>query len=48
MYYFEILNTETLEKAQGYANSMKEICESLDWRPYDCKCIYRAPADPVK
>lgn len=44
MYYFEILNRETLEKAQGYADSMKEICESLDWKVQDCKCIYRANA----
>ena len=43
MYYFEILNTETLEKAQGQAESMRAICESLDWRPQDCKCIYKAP-----
>ena len=44
MYYFEILNTKTLEKAQGYANSMKEICESLDWKVRECKCIYRTNA----
>lgn len=43
MYYFEILNKETLEKAQGYAKNMRAMCESLDWRPQDCKCIYKAP-----
>ena len=45
MYYFEILNKETLEMAQGYASSMAEICENLDWRPQDCKCIYRVKRD---
>ena len=44
MYYYEILNRETLEKAQGQAKSMRAMCESLNWRPQDCKCIYRAPA----
>ena len=44
MYYFEILNTETLEKAQGQAKSMQAMCESLDWKVQDCKCIYRANA----
>ena len=44
MYYFEILNRETLEKAQGYAGSMKEICESLDWKMQDCECICRSNA----
>lgn len=43
MYYFEILNKETLEKAQGYAESMRAMCEALDWKPWDCKCIYKAP-----
>ena len=43
MYYFEILNRETMEKAQGQAKSMRAMCESLGWRPQDCKCIYRAP-----
>ena len=42
MYYYEILNRETLEKAQGQAKSMRAMCESLGWRPQDCKCIYRA------
>lgn len=43
MYYFEILNKETLEKAQGHAKNMQAMCERLNWRPQDCKCIYRAP-----
>ena len=43
MYYFEILNKETLEKAQEYAKNMQAMCDSLDWRPQDCECIYRAP-----
>ena len=45
MYYFEILNRETLEKAQGQASSMRAMCENLGWRPQDCKCIYRAPIE---
>lgn len=43
MYYYEILNKETLEKAQGYAKSMQAMYNSLNWKPQDCKCIYKAP-----
>jgi hypothetical protein len=44
MKYYEILNKETLEIAQGYAKNMQAMCDSLDWRPQDCKCVYSCPA----
>jgi hypothetical protein len=44
MKYYEILNKKTLEKAEGYAKSMQAMCNSLGWRPQDCKCIYNCPA----
>ena len=43
MHYFEILNTKTLEIAQGYAKNMRAMCASLGWQTRACKCIYRAP-----
>lgn len=43
MKYYEILNKKTLEKAQGYAKNMQAMCDSLGWRPQDCKCIYNCP-----
>jgi hypothetical protein len=44
MKYYEFLNKKTLEKAQGYEKNMQAMCESLGWRPQDCKCIYNCPA----
>jgi hypothetical protein len=42
MKYYEILNKETLEKAQGVAESFQAMCEALDWRPQDCRLIWKA------
>jgi hypothetical protein len=42
MKYYEILNKETLEKAQGVAESFQAMCKALDWRPQDCQLIWKA------
>lgn len=42
MKYYEILNEETLEKAQGVAKSFQAMCKALGWRPQDCRLIWKA------
>lgn len=42
MKYYEILNKVTLEKAQGYAKNMQAMCKALNWRPQDCRLIWKA------
>lgn len=45
LHFYEILNTETLEKAQGLAHNLKEICDRLNWKPQDCKVIWKGSPD---
>jgi hypothetical protein len=42
MHYYEILNKKTLEKAQGVAKNLQAMCKALDWRPQDCRLIWKA------
>ena len=43
MWYYEILNKETLEKAEGYAKNFQAMCEAMQWKPWECKCISKSP-----
>ena len=45
MKYYEILNKETLEKAQGIAKSFTAMCEELGWKPKDCRVIWTAKSE---
>ena len=42
MYYFEIKNTKTNERASAIAKGMAQACNLLGWKVHKCKCVYRA------
>lgn len=42
MRYYEIKNTKTNETYAGCAKTFVEVCKAKDWKPQDCKCIWKA------
>lgn len=42
LYFYEIINTATLERAEGIACNFAELCHRLQWKPQDCKVIWKA------
>jgi hypothetical protein len=42
MFYFEIKNNRTGECANTTASNMTQACAKMGWKPWDCKCVYRA------
>lgn len=50
MFYYEIRNTKTQKTAQVIAKNFATACRSLGWKPYDCRCVWKAApenaADP--
>ena len=50
MYFYEIRNTKTQETAQVTAKNFATACRSIGWKPYDCRCVWKADpenaADP--
>lgn len=45
MYFYEIRNTKTQETAQVTSKNFATACRSIGWRPYDCKCVWKANAE---
>lgn len=42
MFYYEIRNTKTQETAQTTAKNFTTACRSLGWKPYECRCVWKA------
>jgi hypothetical protein len=42
MFYYEIRNTKTQETAQATAKNFATACRSLGWKPYECRCVWKA------
>ena len=42
MFYYEIRNTKTQETAQAIAKNFTTACRSLGWKPYECRCVWKA------
>jgi hypothetical protein len=42
MFYYEIRNVKTQETAQATAKNFTTACHSLGWKPYDCRCVWKA------
>lgn len=42
MYFFEIKNKKTQETAEAIANNFATACKRLGWKPYQCRCIWKA------
>ena len=42
MFYYEIRNTKTQEIAQVTAKNFTIACRSLGWKPYNCRCVWKA------
>lgn len=51
MKFYEIKNTKTQETAQTIAETFKAACKAQNWRPRDCRCVWKAnpenAGDPV-
>ena len=45
LHFYEIINRETLEQAQGIAYTFGELCQRLGWRPQDCKVVWKGSPD---
>lgn len=42
MKFYEIKNIKTQESAQTTAKNFAEACKSNNWRPQDCRCVWKA------
>ena len=42
MKFYEIKNTKTHETAQTIAKNFSEACKEQGWKPYHCRCIWKA------
>jgi hypothetical protein len=42
MKFYEIKNVKTQETAQVTASSFANACKAQGWKPYQCKCIWKA------
>ena len=42
MKFYEIKNIKTQETAQTTAKNFAEACKSNNWRPQDCRCVWKA------
>ena len=42
MFYYEIRNVKTQETAQATAKNFTTACRSLGWKPYECRCVWKA------
>lgn len=42
MFYYEIRNTKTQKTAQVTAKNFTTACHSLDWKPQECRCVWKA------
>ena len=45
MYYYEIRNTKTQATAEANGHSFQEACATLGWKPWNCRCVYRAEVE---
>ena len=42
MKFYEIKNTKTQETAQTTAPNFQMACRQMGWKPYHCRCIWKA------
>ena len=42
MKFYEIKNVKTQETAQAIASSFANACKAQGWKPYQCKCNWKA------
>lgn len=42
MKFYEIKNTKTQETVQTIAKNFSKACEEQGWKPYHCRCIWKA------
>lgn len=45
MFFYEIRNTKTQKTAQVTAKNFATACRSLGWKPYECRCVWKASAE---
>lgn len=45
MFFFEIRNVKTQQAAEATAKNFATACQSIGWKPRECRCVWRSSVE---